>query len=250
LQTKEKSMKKTLLALLLSGNLLASAPLLARDISLSVTNLTHATYFTPLLIAAHNRETDLFEPGVPASPALQAMAEGGDISGLIDEVLASGGDYVADPAGGLLAPGATVEVVLDQQRHRNRHLSLVGMLLPTNDGFVGLDSLRIPRHRGTYTVYLHGYDAGTEANDEIINGGGAPNTPGIPADPGGNAGVGGVATVSPDHNPTVHLHRGVFGDDNPIGGPSDLDARVHTWQGPVAKLVIRVGGRSYPHDDD
>ncbi len=234
-------MKKTLLALALSGGLLGSGSLLAQEISLSVTNLTHATYFTPLLIAVHDRHTDLFEPGVAASEHLQAMAEGGDISGLIDDVITGGGDYVANPAGGLLAPGATAEAMIDLHGSRNRQLSIVGMLLPTNDGFVGLDSLKIPRVRGTYTVYLNGYDAGTEANDEIITGGGAPNTPGVPADPGGHAGTGGVASVAADHNPTVHIHRGVIGDDDPTGGPSDLDARVHTWQNPVAKLVIRVG---------
>jgi len=233
-------MKKTLLTLALSGGLLASGSLLAQEVSLSVTNLTNATYFTPLLIAVHDRRTDLFEPGVAASDHLQAMAEGGDISGLIDDVIAAGGDYVADPAGGLLAPGATAEAVLEPRGHRHRNLSLVGMLLPTNDGFVGLDSQKIPRNRGTYTYYLQGYDAGTEANDEIITGGGAPNRPGIPADPGGNAGTGGVATVGPDFNQTVHIHRGIIGDDDPTGGPSNLDARVHTWQGPVAKLVIRV----------
>ncbi len=243
-------MKKHLLALALSGGLLTSGSLLAQEVSLSVTNLTHATYFTPLLVAVHNRHTDLFEPGVAASAHLQAMAEGGDISGLIDDVIASGGDYVADPAGGLLAPGATAEASIDLRDRHNRKLSLVGMLLPTNDGFVGLDSKRIPRFPGTYTYYLHAYDAGTEANDEIITGGGAPNAPGVPVDPGGNAGTGGVATVGSDHNPTVHIHRGVIGDDDPNGGPSDLDARVHTWQGPVAKLVIRVEGRSHFSRED
>ncbi|MFI0460058.1 MAG: hypothetical protein ACH254_20930, partial [Candidatus Thiodiazotropha endolucinida] len=64
--------------------------------------------------------------------------------------------------------------------------------------------------------------------------------PGIPADPGGNSGSGGVASVAADHNRTVHLHRGVIGDDDPLGGISDLDARVHTWQGPVARLVLRI----------
>ena len=237
-------MKKNLIALTLSSGLIASAPLLAQEVSLSITNLTNATYFTPLLIAVHNRHTDLFEPGRVASPHLQAMAEGGDIAGLIDDVIA------ADPADGLLAPGATAEATIDLRRNGSRNLSLVGMLLPTNDGFVGLDSLRIPRLRGTYTYYLQGYDAGTEANDEIITGGGTPNTPGIPADPGGNAGTGGVTTVGPDHNSAVHIHRGVIGDDDPLGGPSDLNARIHTWQGPVAKLVIRVGGWPYSESND
>ncbi|MEW8507975.1 MAG: spondin domain-containing protein [Candidatus Thiodiazotropha sp.] len=239
-------MKKSLTALAASVSILFSANGLAsdRDVSVEITNLTNAIYFTPLLVATHDRNTHLFEVSTTASANLQAMAEGGNISGLMDDVIAAGGEVVADPASGLLAPGASAEAMIDRPRKRNRYLSIVAMLLPTNDGFVGLDGLRIPKRKGTYTYYLHGYDAGTEANDEIINGGGTPGTLGIPADPGGNAGSGGVSAVAEDHNQTVHLHRGISGDNDPTGGESDLDARVHTWQGPVARLVIRV------NDDD
>ncbi|MCU7853279.1 MAG: spondin domain-containing protein [Candidatus Thiodiazotropha sp. (ex Monitilora ramsayi)] len=240
-------MKKTLITLILSGGLLASGNLLAEEVNIKITNLTNATYFTPLLIAAHDRRTHLFQLGTEASANLQAMAEGGDTSGLISDVMAAGGQFVDNPAGGLLPPSGVAEAVINVRGKHSRYLSVTAMLLPTNDGFVGLDGLRIPKKRGTYTYYLRGYDAGTEANDEIINGGGSPNTLGIPADPGGNGGVGGTSTVGPDHNPTVHIHRGVIGDDDPTGGPSDLDARIHTWQGPVAKLVIRVKDRD---DDD
>ncbi|MES9972467.1 MAG: spondin domain-containing protein [Candidatus Thiodiazotropha sp.] len=235
-------MKKSLTVLAASLGLLFSANSLASDraISVEITNLTNAIYFTPLLVANHNRHTDLFEVGTAASANLQAMAEGGNIDGLIADLEAAGGEYVANPASGLLAPGASAEAIIDRPNKRNRFLSVVAMLLPTNDGFVGLDSLRIPKKKGTYTYYLHGYDAGTEANDEIINGGGMPGVLGIPADPGGNAGSGGTSTTGADHNPTVHIHRGVIGDNDPTGGESDLDARVHTWQGPVARLVIRV----------
>ncbi|MCU7844814.1 MAG: spondin domain-containing protein [Candidatus Thiodiazotropha sp. (ex Monitilora ramsayi)] len=243
-------MKKTAIALILSGGLLAGGSAFAQDVSVKITNLTNATYFTPLLIAAHDRKTHLFEIGTHASPELQAMAEGGNTGGLIEQVEAAGGTYVDNPAGGLLGPSGSAEAVIDIRGKRTRFLSVTAMLLPTNDGFVGLDALKIPRRSGTYTYYLHGYDAGTEANDEIITGGGMPNVPGIPADPGGNAGVGGIESVGADHNPTVHIHRGVIGDDDPAGGPSDLDARVHTWQGPVAKLEIRVPRRDDDHYDD
>ncbi|MCU7873633.1 MAG: spondin domain-containing protein [Candidatus Thiodiazotropha sp. (ex Lucinoma borealis)] len=239
-------MKKSLTAVLASASLLISANSIAsdREVSVEITNLTNAIYFTPLLVAAHKRDTHLFQLSTEASDNLQAMAEGGNIDGLILDLEAAGSDYVANPAGGLLEPGKSAEAVLDRQMKKNRYLSIVGMMLPTNDGFVGIDGLRIPHKKGTYTYYLHGYDAGTEANDEIINGGGASNTPGIPADPGGNGGVGGIANVGADHNPTVHIHRGVTGDSDPLGGESDLNARVHTWQGPVARLVIRI------RDDD
>ena len=36
------------------------------------------------------------------------------------------------------------------------------MLIPTNDAFVGMDSIEIPTEPGTYTYYLNAYDAGTD----------------------------------------------------------------------------------------
>lgn len=243
-------MKKIIGALFVSASVLVSTPGLARDLRVTITNLTNGSYFTPLLVAAHNRRTDLFEVGTEASAELQAMAEGGDISGLILEVEAAGGDYVADPAGGVLAPGASATAHLDVRGRSTTHLSIVAMMLPTNDGFVGLDSLRIPRYPGTYVYYLNGYDAGTEANDEIINGGGAPGVAGIPADPGGNGGVDATGAAGPDVNPTVHIHRSVLGDTDPEGGISDLDSRVHRWLNPVARVIVKVPRQRRSHDDD
>jgi hypothetical protein len=236
-------MKYPIASLLVSASLLYAPIGFAgdRELQVEVTNLTNAIYFTPLLVAMHDRNTHLFELGIPASEHLQAMAEGGDLSGLISDLQITGHSYVENPASGLLAPGASAQAVFNTTRRGERRLSIVGMLLPTNDGFVGADSIELPKHRGTYTYYLYGYDAGTEANDEIITGGGAPNTPGIPADPGMNAGSGGIASVGPDYNQTVHIHRGNIGDRDPLGGDSDLDARIHTWQGPVAKVVVRMG---------
>jgi len=233
-------MKKTIALALISSGLIVSTPGLARDVNVELTNLTNGVYFTPLLVAAHGADTHLFQVGTTASPSLQAMAEGGDISGLILEVETVGGDYVANPAGGLLAPGATTSADLELNDLPHTGLSIVGMLLPTNDGFVGLDALSVPTKAGSYTYYLNGYDAGTEANDEIINGAGASGVAGVPADPGGNGGSGATGAAGPDHNTTVHIHRGTLGDTDPVGGPSDLDSRVHHWVNPVAKLTVTV----------
>jgi hypothetical protein len=228
---------------------LAAPAALARDVQVEITNLNNAVYFTPLLIAAHDRDLRLFEPGTEASAALRAMAEGGDLSGLIDQVATAGGSFVANPAGGLLAPGQTTTAILDVGGRHASHLSVTAMLLPTNDGFVGLSALPIPREGGRYTYYLEGYDAGTEANDELITGGGAVGAPGIPADPGGNAGTGGTGATGPDHNPTVHVHRGILGDLDPTGGVSDLDSAVHRWNGPVARLILTVPRSRHGGDD-
>jgi len=238
-----KLLFKTLLALVV-GMVLTLGQAVAAEFTVTVKNLTNGIYFTPLLISAHDGDTHLFETGSPASPALQAMAEGGDISKLLKKVGGEDRDTKENPAGGLLQPGGIVsDVYFNTNRTRNRYLSLVAMLLPTNDGFVGLDSLLIPRIPGTYKYYLVGYDAGSEANDERINltgDGGTPGIEGIPAAPGGDAGVDGTGVSVVDTNPAVHVHRGVVGDTDPAGGISDLDSTIHRWLNPVAEIVIEV----------
>jgi len=213
-------------------------PAQAVQFTAEITNATHGIYFTPILITAHDGSTHLFSAGTAASSSLRAMAECGDISLLVTDLGGEDSDTVADPAGGLLAPGQSTSAVIDTTQ---THLSVVGMLLPTNDGFVGLDALEIPTAPGTYTYYLNGYDAGTEANSELIDSSGcAVGMPGIPAAPGGDAGTGGSGVASADTNTTVHIHRGNLGDTNPAGGPSDLDSTIHRWLNPVAKIVITV----------
>lgn len=244
-----KILFKTLFALAV-GTVLSMGQVVAAEFTVTVKNLTNGIYFTPLLITAHDGDTHLFETGSPASAALQAMAEGGDISGLIEMVGGEDRDTVVNPAGGLLAPGGIVsDVYFSTKRTRNRYLSLTAMLLPTNDGFVGLDSLRIPRIPGTYRYYLVGYDAGTETNDERITGGGDPGVPGIPGAPGGDAGTGGTGVAGADKNSTVHIHRGVIGDNDPVGGISDLNSTIHRWLNPVAEVIIEVHHRRHGRDN-
>jgi hypothetical protein len=238
-------MKKQLIGLVIASAI--SLPVAAQNLTVELTNLTNAVYFTPLLVSTHNANTHLFQVGTPASAHLQAMAEGGDISGLTIDLMSIAANTVENPAAGLLAPGASTTTMLKSDKN-NSHLSLVGMLLPTNDGFVGLDAIKVPKKQGTYTYYLHAYDAGTEANNEIINGGGAPGVLGIPADPGGHAGSAATGVTTAVANTAVHIHPSVIGDMDATGGISDLDASVHRWQNPVAKLTITVKGKRYKHD--
>lgn len=230
---------RRLIATIITAGTMASSPVIAQDLDITITNLTHGTYFTPLLVSAHAGGNHLFQPGVAASSNLQAMAEGGDISGLSTDMAAIGADSTVNPAGGLLAPGASTQFSL-VTASGNDHISITAMLLPTNDGFVGLNAMRLPSKVGTYRYTLNGYDAGTEVNDEIVNGGGTPGVPGIPADPGGAAGSNGTGATSSEANTVVHIHRGILGDTDPTGGVSDLDSRVYRWLNPVAELVITV----------
>lgn len=114
------------------------------------------------------------------------------------------------------------------------------MMLPTNDGFIGLDNWTIPTEPGTYTVYLNAYDAGTEANDEI-RGSGAPGEAGmpVPAPLEDIVGMNGSGVTSSLGNATVHIHPGNIGDDDMMGGISDISTQQH-WLNPVAKVTVTV----------
>ncbi|WP_045857075.1 spondin domain-containing protein [Teredinibacter purpureus] len=212
----------------------------AEMISVEITNLTQSMYFTPLMVTSHTDTADVFDVGMTASIELQAMAEGGDLAGLTTLLDSVGAASMANPAGGLLAPASSTSV-MNLDTGDNNLLSIVAMLLPTNDGFVGLDAWPIPATAGTYTIMLNGYDAGTEVNDErVVADSGMPGVVGIPANPGGNGGTGGTGVAMTEANTTVHIHRGNLGDNQLTGGSSDLVSSVHRWLNPVAKVVVTV----------
>ena len=54
----------------------------SRSYEVTITNLTRAQAFTPILVASHRRGVHLFELGSEASAELSALAEGGDVGPL------------------------------------------------------------------------------------------------------------------------------------------------------------------------
>ena len=212
----------------------------AATLTIDITNLTQGIHFTPFIVATHSAPHQFFEVGMAASPALQEMAEGGSIAGLDTDAMAAGVTVVKNPNQGLLLPGQSV-TSFDIMANDGDMLSLVSMLLPTNDGFAGIDSWAIPSAAGTYNLLVNAYDAGTEANNELVlSGSGAPGMPGIPADPSGKSGTGGSGVTTEESNMMVHIHRGNLGDDDAMAGASDLNNTVHRWLNPVLKVTITV----------
>ncbi len=212
----------------------------AAEVNVHIENLSRGMFFTPLAVAAHPQGSSLFALGSAASAEIQAMAEGGDLSGIEANLTALGATQANNPAAGLLEPGASTSATLNTDGASNVALSIMGMILPTNDGFVALNSIDIPSEAGTYTYYAKAYDAGTEANNEIV-GSGAVGESGFPA-PGpvavtlGENGRGVDATAEG----FVHIHRGALGDLDLAGGVSDLDSSTHRWLNPIAKITLRV----------
>ena len=242
----------------------------AVELTVRITNLTSGFLFTPRLLVAHDLgapNTPLFTSGAPASAELIAIAEGGDTGPFTTALDSSTTTQTNQTFGGLVDP-ATTSADYTFETNGHTHLSLLSMMIPTNDAFIGLSNWQIPTTPGTYTVNINAYDSGSEANDEINSGntaltisdggafGGAPGRPGMatppPTQPNLGSGatgvsaeaVGGVLTVDlSDPNGgegNVHIHRNTLGDANPAGGRSDLDATVHRWLNPVARLTVIV----------
>jgi hypothetical protein len=186
----------------------------------TITNLTHAISFTPILVTSHRRPVSIFELGTPASDDLSAIAEGGDTGPMTTTL--NGNSHVIDvqQSVGLLLPGESVTVVVSAE-HGAKMISVASMMLPTNDAFIGLNSVEVSNKGSTF--YSVGYDAGSEANDELCA-----NIPG-PRCPGG---VGPSPGVNDGDENYVHVHRGIHG----IG---DLAADVYDWRNPVAKITVK-----------
>lgn len=186
----------------------------------TITNVS-SLRFTPFIVVAHKDDVALFEPGAAPSDALAEIAESGSTAGL-EAVLASVPNSVGDveTTGGLLEPGQSVTVMLEAARPFNR-LSLAAMLLPTNDSFVALNSVFVPRSiNRPFTYTAIGYDAGSEPNDELCA-----NIPGPPC-----FGAGG----SPDEGGEgyVRVSPGIVGN-------ADVSATAYDWRNPVARVTTR-----------
>ena len=195
-----------------------------------ITNVTPGQTFTPILAATHYGSVDMFEPGEPASQAIADMAEAGDIAPLQAELDAAGyavSDYQTN--GGLLGPGESVTLTL--RGKPGQYLSLAGMLIPTNDTFVGIDSVFLPV-RGNLTVHALAYDAGSEANDQNCLNIPGPRCMGAPHSPPADTDEG-----------FVHVSNG-FHLLESEGDGEVLTPAHYDWNNPVAIVEIRrVHGR-------
>ncbi len=211
---------------------------------ITITNLTAGQPFTPPVLLTHTKRTGIFTVGEAASEEIQAIAENGNSAPLqmalgvdvnVHQVVAGTAPLVPANNPGLTGFGssATFEITAHGSA---RFLSFASMLICTNDGFTGLDSVRLPRHKTT--VYSVAYDARTETNTEDF----ADIVP--PCQ--GLIGVSSDDTGTGMSNPNL-AEDGIIIPHAGINGGIDLFPEVHGWGDPVAKIVIeRVRDK---HDD-
>ncbi len=194
----------------------------ADQYEVTVINLTRGQQFTPLLVASHKGNVRIFTPGSPASSELRTLAEEGNTAPLM-AVLSANADYkqvLTVP--GLLDPGRSVTTKVNAEG--SDFLTVAAMLIPTNDAFLALNGVRIPRGMETIDLYVPAYDAGTERNDELCA-----SIPGPNFAECGGPGKGGVAGGGEGF---VHVHAGIHG----VG---DLKPALRDWNNPVALITVR-----------
>lgn len=201
-----------------------------RTYRVTVTNLTTGQPLSPGVVVTHTKHVSIFEKGDRASDGIREIAENGDPSTAAAELAGARGIHdvrttnaPVGRVGGTAFP-TSLSLEIDAARSA-RYLSLSMMLICTNDGFAGVDGIKLPGGFREEVYYAEAYDSGTEVNDELA-GSIVPPCFGIGPVTGLVGGGGRTAEQG-----VVRHHRG-------IKGIADLTS-AHDWRGPVARIVVQ-----------
>ena len=183
------------------------------SVTVTLTNTSVYQPMTPPVVVLHNAPhaengMRLFQEGQPANPAVVSIAEDGNNTPLVnllgylaDQGRASEfGLGFADPANpGPLLPGMSATVELDLASD-DQVLSIVSMVVCTNDGFSAVDSHTLSAGSETFLAPI--YDAGSETNVLMLD---------YWVPPCGTS-----ANITDDENGSITAHPGQSGSENSI----------------------------------
>lgn len=234
------SSTRPLLALLVFALPFALAQSMTSTLRLTITNTSNQTLSPPVLIA-HDASYAPFVPGDAATPELARLAEDGDAGDLTSVARVAPGVVAVTVADAPLPPGESV--TLEIPAGDAHYLTLVGMLVTTNDAFVAwTSSVAGLTMNATMTAPMDDaetsdgamapmvmtpsfadgvvrvFDAGSEANTERCEH--------VPGPPCGSPG----ARVPEGAEGAVALHGGILG----LG---DLDPAAWGWTHPVVTVA-------------
>jgi hypothetical protein len=189
----------------------------------TVTNLTPpgagapgSQPLSPPLFVVHSRKADVWSLGEIASHGVAAIAEDAN-NVVLESALPAlpGVKTVFTGAGGPIPSGQSRTFTVESGGRFNR-LSVVTMLVNTNDAFTGLDSFRLSGRGGTHLTMA--YDGGSERNNELKSH--------IPGPCCGNA------FVRDPEGALIRPHEG-------ITGRGQLDPAIYDWEGAAARITIQ-----------
>jgi len=197
-----------------------SSPRGERTWDVTITNLTRpgSQPLSPPLFVVHSNRADIWSVGDVASHPVAAIAEDAD-NAPAESAFAQlpGVNDVFTGAGGPIPPGASRTYTVETSGKFDR-LTVLTMLVNTNDGFTGLDSEHLAGRGETRSTMA--YDAGSERNNEL--------TGFIPGPCCNNA------FVRDPEGALIRMHEG-------ITGRGDLSPGTYGWSGPVARIQVGRG---------
>ena len=185
---------------------------------IEVTNLTPGQPISPVMAATHNTGMSFFQAGAAPTPELAELAEAGNANPLADLLMMTPGYSDVQIAASAIGPGETISIMITTSSGK-KSLSLGAMLVNTNDAFIALRDVALPKGMQKVTYFADVYDAGSETNNESCS-----------AIPGPACGG---AALSPDDDGEgfVHIHNGIH-------GMGELNPAIHDWRNPAAQIVI------------
>ncbi|MEH6910446.1 MAG: spondin domain-containing protein [Oceanicoccus sp.] len=192
---------------------------------ISAVNLTTAQPLSPLAVLIHDDSMQAFIIGQPASAGLEQLAESGNNSDLLAEL-----DSSAEASGSaVLSPGTgeTITLELPSDSTSGLQLTIVAMLVNTNDAITAVNGLNIASIGVGESMVIYGasYDSGTEANTETAAT--------IPGPAGGGEGFN---ASRDDVSDQVTGHGGVVTSDD--GLSTSVLSHQHRWDNPVARFIV------------
>jgi hypothetical protein len=234
-----------MLAVMALGVLVIAPSAMAREYEVTIENLTSGQAFSPPVLATHRGRGVIFEVGQPASVGVREIAENGNNRPLLAFLDADPFDQVRrflegpEPLVPDGRPGQSMgfdEVASFTIRGRaSDRLSFATMLICTNDGFTGVNGLKLPAAVGeSKSRRTDGYDAHTEMNTEDYADLVPPCQGLIGAPPGQPMGT--------DRSNPELAEGGVIAHHEGIQGGADLDPNLHGWNDPVARVRVERTG--------
>jgi hypothetical protein len=172
---------------------------------------------SPPLFVVHTGRVHVWQVGQIATHVVAAIAEDANNAPAVSAYTGFPGVATAFTGAGGPIPSGSSHTYVVSTRGRFDRLSVVTMLVNTNDGFTGLDSLRVRGHGATLETVA--YDSGSEKDNQL--------KAFIPGPCCGHPFV-----RDPEGAP-IHLHAGIQ------PGVGDLDPATYGWTGPVARITIK-----------
>ncbi len=194
-------------------------------------NRTRSQPFSPGVVVTHGEDVHVFRGGEPASEGIRLIAENGDPSTAVSELLGMPGvhDVQATPrpvgCQGCEGPFPHWLTMFVEATYES-HLSVAVMAICTNDGFPGIRT-KLPNGFGIRRRLAIAYDAGTEANDELFT---------SIVDPCGGIGP---APVAGDGLNDRTATTDVVEEHDGITGAGDLAPDVYGWRGAPMRVVMQ-----------